>query len=36
MHSHERLLVLFRRLISEVARPIVIKLCKMFDGDLDL
>jgi len=26
----------FRRLISEVSWPIVIKLCRMFDSDLNL
>jgi len=29
-------LILFRRIISEVAWPIVTKLCHMFDGDPDL
>jgi len=30
------LILFFRRLISEVAWPIVTKLCHMFDGDQDL
>jgi len=30
-----RLLLFFQRLISEVAWPIVTKLCHMFDGDPD-
>ena len=34
--SLDLFLLFFRRVISEVAWPTVIKLCHMFDGDPDL